>query len=299
MEYRNFDDLQRKILKDENKTIVIAAAHDKHTLEALFDAMEKIPLDYILVGDEERIFKIAESLGKEVLKERVFNSKSDEESAFKAVELIREGIGDVLMKGMLQTATLLKAVANRETGISKGDIMSHIAVVESPAYHKLLFITDGGMCPHPDVEQKEGIVKNAISFLKGLGYEKPYIAALCAVETVSDKMQETLDARDLEERSKKGDFGPCILEGPLSIDIAISKESASIKGIESEVSGNADILLCDCISTGNILTKGLIYLGGAHMAGCVVGAQVPIVLVSRGASAEEKRLSIMLSLAVN
>lgn len=299
MEYKNFEELQNKLLKHENKTIVVAAAHDKHTLEALFDAMEVIPLDYILVGDEKKIHEIATSLGKELSEDRVFNSLSDEESAFKAVEYIRNGMGDVLMKGMLQTSTLLKAIANKETGIGKGTVMSHISVIESPDYHKLLFITDGGMCPHPDLIQKEEITRNAVSFLHGLGYSKPYVAALCAAETVNEKIPETVHAKQLEELSEKGEFGSCVLEGPLSFDIAISKESATIKGVESEVSGNVDILVCDCITTGNVLSKGLTYLGKAHMAGCVVGAKVPIVLVSRGASAEEKRLSIMISLAVN
>lgn len=300
MEYRNFEELQNKLLKHENKTIVVAAAHDRHTLEALFDAMETIPLEYILVGDEKKIHEIAASLGRELSKDRVFNTLSDEESAFKAVEYIREGMGDVLMKGLLKTSTLLKAVASSETGIGKGKgtIMSHISVVESPDYHKLLFITDGGMCPHPDLIQKEEITRNAVNFLHGLGYSKPYVAILCAAETVNEKMPETVHAKQLEELSVEGEFGSCILEGPLSFDIAISKESATIKGVESEISGNVDMFVCDCITTGNVLSKGLTYLGRARMAGCVVGARVPIVLVSRGASAEEKRLSIMISLAV-
>ena len=298
MEYKNFEELQHKLLKHENKTIVIAAAHDRHTLEALFDAMEVIPLEYILVGDEKKIHEIATELGKELSKDRVFNTLSDEESALKAVEYIREGMGDVLMKGMLKTSTLLRAVANSETGIGKGTVMSHIAVIESPNYHKLLFITDGGMCPHPDLIQKEEITRNAVNFLHGLGYSKPYVAVLCAAETVNDKIPETVHAKQLEELSKEGEFGSCIIEGPLSFDIAISRESAVIKGVESAISGNVDIFICDSITTGNVLSKGLTYLGRARMAGCVVGARVPIVLVSRGASTEEKRLSIMISLAV-
>ncbi len=299
MELKNFDDLKNIGFKKESKTIVVAAAHDKYTLKALFDAMDEMPLEYILVGNATKIYEIAKSLGREVLEERVFNSMNDDEIAFRAVELIRDGIGDVLMKGMIKTGTLLNAVANKETGIGKGGMMSHVAVIESPDYHKLLFITDGGMCPHPDIIQKEEIVKNAIDFLHKLGYENPYVAVLAAVETVNEKMQETVDAKELETKSLNGDFGSCVLEGPLSIDIAISKESAAIKGVESRVSGNADILICDCISTGNIFTKSLIYLGNARMAGCIVGAKVPIILVSRGSSDDEKKLSIILSLVVN
>ncbi len=298
MEFKNFSDLQSKLIKRENKTIIIAAAHDKHTLEALFDAMETIPLDYILIGDEKKIYEICKSLGKELIKDRVFNTENDDESAFKAVEYIKSGMGDVLMKGLMQTATLLKAVVNKETGIGENAVMSHMAVVESPNYHKLLFITDGGMCPHPDLLQKEEITRNAVSFLHKLGYEKPNVAALCAVETISEKMPETVHASKLQDLSEKGEFGPCVLEGPLSFDIAISKESSDIKGATSEICGNVDLLICDNMATGNILTKGLIYLAKARMAGCIIGAKVPIVLVSRGASTDEKRLSIMLSLAV-
>jgi phosphate butyryltransferase len=200
---------------------------------------------------------------------------------------------------MIKTGTLLSAIVNKETGIGKGAVMSHVTVIESPNYHKLLFVTDDGMYPHPDLAQKEQITKNAVDFLHELGYTNPYVAALSAVETVNDKMQETIDAEELENKSKNGEFGPCVLEGPLSIDIAISKECATIKEVESEISGNVDLLICDCITTGNIFTKGLVYLGNARVAGCIVGAQVPIVLISRGASSDEKKFSIILSLAVN
>ncbi|MCL2320528.1 MAG: phosphate acyltransferase [Oscillospiraceae bacterium] len=298
MEFRSFDDLKNIAFKKEIKTIVVAAAHDIYTLKALFEAMDEMPLEYVLVGNATKIYEIAKNLGKEVLEERVFNSKSDDETAFKAVELVREGIGDVLMKGSIKTGTLLNAIVSSETGIGKGGV-SYLSVIESPNYHKLLFVTDGGMCPHPDLAQKVQITKNAIDFLHKLGYEEPYVAALSAVETVNDKMQETIDAEELENMSKNGDFGKCILEGPLSIDIAINKESALVKEVESEVSGNVDLLICDCITTGNIFTNGLVYLGNAKIAGCIVGASVPIVLVSRGASDDEKKLSIMLSLAVN
>jgi len=298
VEFRSFDDLKNIAFKKEIKTIVVAAAHDIYTLKALFEAMDEMPLEYVLVGNATKIYEIAKNLGKEVLEERVFNSKSDDETAFKAVELVREGIGDVLMKGSIKTGTLLNAIVSSETGIGKGGV-SYLSVIESPNYHKLLFVTDGGMCPHPDLAQKVQITKNAIDFLHKLGYEEPYVAALSAVETVNDKMQETIDAEELENMSKNGDFGKCILEGPLSIDIAINKESALVKEVESEVSGNVDLLICDCITTGNIFTNGLVYLGNAKIAGCIVGASVPIVLVSRGASDDEKKLSIMLSLAVN
>jgi len=253
----------------QKPTIILAGVADGHSMEALQEARAKWGFDYLLCED-----------------------------ATEAALLIKAGKGSALMKGGMATGALLKAVLNKENGIGPSGLMSHIAAFASPRYHKLLFVTDGGMVPAPDLNKKELILKNALVFLRGLGYKEPKVAALAAVETVSDKMPETLDAFELARKAALGYFGSCTLEGPISFDLAISAESAALKGFDSQIAGDADLFLTPDIASGNVLGKSLIYMGGAKMAGCILGAKVPIILTSRGASAEEKMLSMALALSV-
>ena len=292
--FRDFEELKSSFPSDECKTIVVAAAHDKHTLEAVYEACGAFPMKYILVGEKAKIIEISDELGEKPLPDAIVDVADSAEIAGKSVDLIRNGLGNVLMKGLIETGTLLKAVLHKENGIRGTGTMSHLAMLQVPKYQKLIAITDGGMIPHPTLEQKADILKNAVGFLQKLGINEPKAAALAAIESVSEKMPETLDAAELQVRSLRGEFGKCIVEGPLSFDIAASRESANIKRHPSKISGDADIFLTPTMAAGNILSKGLLYWGGAKMAGCVLGAKVPIVLVSRGATSEEKLLSIML-----
>ena len=294
--FRSFKDLQASLATDAPKTLVVACAHDKHTMEAVFDASRSLPMKYVLVGDKSKILDIARGLGKSCDDADILDAADDADCAAKAVGIIRAGRGNVLMKGLLETGTLLKAALDKETGIRGTGTMSHLAILETPGYAKLVGVTDGGMIPHPTLEQKVDIVRNAALFFEGMGIKQPKIAALASSETVSEKMPETKEAAELQVMSGRGELGSCIVEGPLSFDIAVCKESAAIKRHPSKIAGEVDILLTPSIATGNILCKGLIYWGGAKMAGCVLGAKVPIVLVSRGATAEEKMYSIMLCL---
>jgi len=294
---KSFDDLRAKLDKAAPKAIAVAAAHDKHTLEALFAAAKALPMRCIPVGDRQKILEIAAELGETIDAGSIIDCGDDADCARLAVSLVREGRANVLMKGILETGTLMKAVLDRETGIRDSGIMSHFAMLEIPAYHKVVIGTDGGILTNPTLEQKADIVRNAVSFCRKLGYGLPKIAALCASESVSDKMPETVDAAALQRMCENGELGDCLLEGPLSFDIAIDPESARVKGKASAITGDVDILLVPNITTGNVFVKGLLYWGGAKMAGCVIGARAPIVLLSRGASAEEKMLSILLCLA--
>jgi phosphate butyryltransferase len=284
------------MLGGESRTLVVAAAHDEFTLESVFSASKKLPIKYILVGNREKIFDISAKLDVDLENGCVVDAVDDTDSARKAVALIREGRGDALMKGILETGTLLKAVLDRETGIRGTGSISHFAMLEVPSYHKLVAITDAGIMPYPTFEQKADIIRNSVDFYKRLGFTGPKIAALCAIEHPSDKMPETLEAEQLKVLADKGEFGDCLLEGPISLDLAVSKKSAGIKGYVSEVTGDVDILMVPNITAGNVLCKVLLYWGGAKMAGCALGAKVPIVIVSRGATAEEKFLSIMMCL---
>ncbi len=294
--FSSFSQLQDRLRLLSPKVVAVAAAHDLHTLEAVFAAAKVLPMQYILVGDPVKIRSLAKQLGETLSSGDIVPAADNQDCAAKAVALVRQGKADVLMKGILETGTLLKAVLHKETGIRGTGTMSHLAMLESPGYHKLVAVTDGGMIPYPTLEQKADIVKNAVSFLSQLGIEAPKVAALAAVETVSDKMPETIHAAQLVELCAQGKLGSCILEGPLSFDIAVSPQSAAVKGYTGQVPGQVDILLAPNIGVGNILTKGLLYWGEAKMAGCILGAKSPIVLVSRGASWEEKLLSILLCL---
>ena len=278
---------------------VVAAAHDEHTLQAVFAARRDGLIRPILVGRRNEIRSIAHSLGEELSPEQIVDAQDDLECAARSVALIREGKGDILIKGMLQTGTLLKAVVHRETGIRASQVMSHVAILDVPRYHKLLFITDGGMVVAPNLEQKGHILKNAVDFCRFLGYERPKAAALCAVETVTPAMPEAGDAPSLKEAGERGEFGPCIVEGPISLDLATDREAALVKGYHSPVAGDADILLVPAIAVGNVLGKALYGLAGGQMAGVVLGAAVPITINSRGATPEEKYYSILLCAAMD
>lgn len=281
------------------KAAVVAAAHDAHTLQAVFAARRDGLIRPILVGHREEILSIARDLGEELDPGQVADAADDARCAAKSVELIRSGAGAMLIKGMLPTGALLKAVVNRETGIRASEVMSHVAILDVPGYHKLLYVTDGGMVVAPDLEQKRHILRNALDFCRFLGYDCPKAAALCAVETVNPAMPETADAAALKAEGTRGDFGPCLVEGPISLDLATDPEAARVKGYRSPVAGDADILLAPSIAAGNLLGKSLYGLAGGEMAGVVLGAKVPITVNSRGATAEEKYWSILICAAMS
>lgn len=297
MAHNGFSQLFESLDKCPRKKVVLAGSHDPHALEAVLTAEREGKIDYLLVGDMEETKRIAEDLGFSLLRDKTVTANSPEEAAVLSVKAIREKRGDFLMKGKMETATLLHQAVNKETGIGKGSLMSHLAIIESPRYHKLLGITDGGMIPYPDLEQKKGILINALDFFNSLGVEKPKVGIMAAVEVVNPKMPETLDGDTIKKESLKGAFGNCIVEGPISFDLAVSRESALIKGFESPVSGDCDIMVVPNITAGNLLVKGLSILGGGKFAGLVLGAKVPIVLSSRGSSFEEKYISLLLCAA--
>jgi phosphate butyryltransferase len=296
--YNDFDQLIEKVKNFPTmKRVAVAAAEDEHTLEAVFKARSEGIVEPILVGNKEKIKEIIKSMGESFQDENIHNANDVVESAELAVKLVNENKADFLMKGILETATLLKAIVNKETGLGTGKIMSHFVIQKIPSYHKMLVTTDGGMMMYPTLEQKKAILENAVDTLIAIGYDKPKVAILAAVEKVNPKMPETLDADALAKMNQNGEIKNCIVEGPLSFDIAIDKEIAQIKGFSSEVAGDADILIVPNITAGNILGKSLVVAAKAKMAGFIVGAKVPIVLTSRGSSSEEKYLSIVMSAA--
>ena len=294
-----FEQLRQLLGSSKTKTVVVACAHDSHTLEAILKAREEGLVKCLLVGHKDEIFRIAADLGYTLNEEEVLEAETDEEAAVISVRLVREGKADFLQKGLMQTATILKAVVNKETGLHTGGMISHAALLEIPGYHKLVCVTDGGMIPNPDLEGKKAIVRNAVDMFHCLGYDLPLVSALCAAENVSPKIPETVDAAALKEACKADELGKCYVEGPISFDLAMNKESAKIKRFNSPVSGETDILLVPNIAAGNIMVKSLMEFAGAKMAGCVIGAKCPIALNSRSASFEEKYYSLLLCALVS
>jgi phosphate butyryltransferase len=299
MVFNNFDEMIQAVKQQERvKKVVVASAADEHTLQAVFRAKEDGLVEPILIGEKEQVKQVLTKLGEFLPEEMLVDAAEPKEAAIKAVAMINAGKADFIMKGKLQTSDLLKAVVDKEKGLRTGNVMSHMAIHELESYHKLLAVTDGGMMTYPDLDKKRQIIENAVSTFRGMGYENPKVAVLAAVEKVNPKMPETVEADQLKQMNEDGIITGCIVEGPISYDLAWSKESAAIKGFESPVVGDADIMLVPNIQTGNILGKCLTYSAGAKMAGFIIGAKCPIVLTSRGASAEEKYLSLALCAAI-
>ena len=283
----------------KKKRIVLCCAHDEHSLDAVYEAYKDGIVTPIFVGKEEEINKICNEEGFDFGDVTIYNIDDDVDCAKKAVELIRNGEGDFLMKGKMQTADLLKQVVNKETGLQIGKIMSHVGIFEIPNYHKLVVMTDGGMLVSPDLEKKAKVINNAVETLHNMGYENPKVGVLCAAEKLNEKAQESVDAAALKEMNEKGEISGCIVEGPISYDIALNKEIADFKGFESPVAGDADILIVPNMAAGNMLGKSWCLTAGGEMAGIIVGAKAPIVLTSRGATAEEKFYSIVFAAATS
>lgn len=297
MAIKDFKELVAAVKNNPGKKVIVAAAHDEHALEAVLKAHEEGLIEYTLVGHKDEIISIGKNLGYTVDETAIVEAGEDQECAFKAVELIREGKGDFLMKGKLETSTILKEVVNKETGIGMGGVMSHMAILSVPSYHKLIGFTDGGMIPHPTLEQKVGIINNALTLFRNLGYDCPNVSVIAAAEKVNPKVVESTDAAELKKMADEGKFGKCNLEGPISCDLSFSKEAAEIKGYKSPVTGEVDILITPDMVSGNFSAKALIVLAGASMTGIILGAKVPVVLSSRGSSFEEKYYSLLLCAA--
>lgn len=273
------------------RTLGVVAAEDEHSIEAAIEAQKMGLVNPVFIGDKKKILSILENINVENEYE-IIDVKDPEQAPYIAVKLVHEGKLNALMKGKIDTNSLLRAVVNKENGLATGRLMTHIVLNEIPTYHKLLLTTDGGMVTYPDLDMKKKIIQNAVELMSQLGYSNPKVGCLAAVEKMNPKFSETVDAHALKEMNKKGEITGCIVEGPISFDLAYSKEVARLKNYDSPVAGDADILLSPNITVGNILGKSLVVAAKGRMAGIIYGAKVPIILTSRGSSTDEKVLSI-------
>ncbi|WP_425463733.1 phosphate butyryltransferase [Metabacillus indicus] len=293
------DDLLEKAAQLENKTVAVAAAEDEEVLEAVKLALQRELADFMLFGNKEVIETML--LEKQIDPRRVtiHHARSAEQASEAAVKAVFQNEADVLMKGNVPTAVILKAVLNKEFGLRTGNILSHVAVFDVPGYDRYTIVTDAAMNVAPDLQQKKQILENSVTVARKIGIEMPKVAPLAAIEVINPAMQATLDAAALTQMNARGQIKHCLVDGPLALDNAVSMEAAEHKGIKSGAAGQADILLVPTIEVGNVLYKSLIYFARAKVGAVIAGAKAPIVLTSRADSAESKLYSLALAICTS
>lgn len=291
---RNIDDIVKFAKERGPKTISVACCQDKEVLIAVENARKQHMIEAILVGDIEKTREIAKTLNIDLNNYELVDIKDLSQACLKAVEIVSTGKAHMVMKGLVDTSIILKAVLNKEIGLRTGNILSHVAVFDIEGYDRLFFITDAAMNLAPGVNEKKQIIENACSVARALDIEEPKVALICAKEKVNLKMKDTVEAKELEEMYLNGEIKNCIVGGPFALDNAISEESARHKGINHPVAGKADILVVPDIEAGNILYKSITYFAKCENAGLIVGAKAPIILTSRADSDKTKLNSIAL-----
>ena len=295
---RSLETLRTSLGEQGRSKLAVAVAQDAEVLLAV-DAAYKLGIaSAILVGDEGEIRAIAEKLNISMDNYEIVHEADKVEACRKAVKLVREKEADVVMKGIVDTSIILKAVLDKEIGLRQSPVLSHVAVFEVPGYDRLFYLSDAAMNIAPDLETKKHILRNTVQVAHALGNENPIAACLCAVEKVNPKMQATLDAAALVEANQNGEIDGCTVIGPLALDNAISVEAAHHKGITDPNAGHADILLVPAIEVGNVFYKSMVFMARAKNAGVIVGAKAPVVLTSRADSDETKLNSIALALQI-
>jgi phosphate butyryltransferase len=294
---KNFNEILEHVKNENLKTIAVAMAEDADVLKALEKARSMGLTHAILTGNSKNISSIMSNLHINENDYDIIDCSNEKQSVETAVEKVKSGIANVLMKGLCSTSVFLKEVLDRTNGLRSGKVLSHLAVFESPQYHKIFMLSDAAMNIAPDLSAKIVITENAISAALKLGYEKPKIAIISAVEKVNpDGIPSTVDAAIISKMNERNQIKNSIIDGPLALDNALSEKSCKIKGLNTQVGGDADILIVPNIETGNALYKLLTILGNAKVAGIIVGATAPIVLTSRADSDESKFLSIITAL---
>lgn len=281
------------------KRLVAAYANDSHTIEAVNEAVDNGIIEAVLTGDTETIKKVCAELNIDVSKFKIVQEADEMKAATLAVKLINDGEGDILMKGLVSTDKYMRAVLNKETGLMLPKaVLTHVAVVENPAYHKLMIASDCAIIPNPDLKQKEIIINFLVQTAKAIGIEKPKVALIAATEQVSTGMEACVDAAVLSKMADRGQIKGAYVDGPLALDVAIDKESAETKKLTGVVAGDADCLLFPNIESGNVFYKACTKFNNAEIAANVMGAKVPCVLSSRGDTSKTKLYSIALAAAL-
>jgi phosphate butyryltransferase len=285
--------------KKGTKKLVVAVAEDDDVLVAVGKAQKNGIIEPLLIGDKDRIKEAAKTAGIDISVLEIVHEPDPAIACSLAARMIAEKKAKILMKGMVSTNVLMKAFLDKELGLTKGNFLSHVALFESPYYHKIICVTDAAMNIAPDVNEKVTIIQNAVAVYHTLGIANPKVGILAAVETVNPKMEATLHAAVFKAMNQRNQITGCIIDGPFALDNAVSAEAALHKNITSDVAGDVDILVTPDIHSGNILYKSLNFLGGAVTAAIITGGAVPVVLTSRADSEKSKFLSIALAAALD
>jgi len=290
-----FINLAKEKTGDEIQTVAVAAPYDVATLESLRNAMDLGFVKVILVGDEKIIKESAKEGNVRIDDMELVHADDLAGCAQGAVDMVRQGKAGLIMKGLIDTSMILKAVVKKENELRTGKTLSYVGILFKEDYGKYFLTSDGAMLIAPDLQQKKGIVENAVDVAHALGNEMPKVAMICAKEKYYEKMPATVDAVELQKMNQSGELSGCIVSGPLQMDNAVDKHAVEVKGIDDPVAGEADILIVPAIEAGNVLLKTAKYLGGWTFGGVVVGAKVPIVVCSRSDGEAAKLVSIAVS----
>lgn len=293
MNIQNFDDLLEQVKKQPEKRLVAVNGVDESTLEALNQAVELGLVSAILTGDKAKIEETCSNFNIDINNYKIIHTTSEREAAEKAVELIHDGKAELIMKGLVTTDSFMKVLLKKDYGLvpPKG-ILSHVAMMSNPNYHKMLVFSDAGVIPYPDLEKKISMTRYLIQTAKALGIEKPKVAVIAPTEQIIISIQSCMDGATIAKMSEHGQIEGGEVDGPMALDVAINKESASIKGFTSPVAGDADCLLFPNIDAANVFYKTNSKLCKAQMAGVIAGAKVPAIVSSRGDSEKTKLNSI-------
>jgi phosphate butyryltransferase len=295
---KSFEELIEAAREIGPKTMAVAVAQDPDVLTAVHNAYKYGIVNPVLVGKKDEIEAVAGKTGINLAGFEIVNVEDKVEACRKAIKMVANGEAALPMKGFVDTSTILKAVLDKEIGLMRGRLLSHIGVLAVPGYDRLFIQSDAAMNISPSLNEKVDIIYNAVEVAHALGNDMPKVAVLCAVEKVNPKMPATVDAQELTRMNEQGIISGCIVAGPLALDNAVSPEAAKHKGINNPVAGNADILITPDIEAGNILNKAMEYFGRAEKAGIIMGARTPIVLTSRASSDRSKLNSIALSVMI-
>ena len=293
----SFDEILAELERThKKKSIAVALPDNAFILKALKEVEERKLADVLLVGPQDKIKAMAQSIDYDITSKQIYDVTDEEEIAKKSVKLVHDGEAELLMKGRISTPVLMRAVLDHRFGLRHRRRLSHVGVLETENYDRLLAVSDGGINIRPNLNNKVEILQNMIQVLRGLKIEKPNIGLLCPIEEVNQKIEETVHAAKLKERADRGDFGNVTVEGPIAMDVALSAEAARRKNLHNKIAGQVDGLLVPEITVGNAFMKGMIYLANSRIGGVVVGAKVPIILLSRSDNPVQKLCSIALAI---
>lgn len=295
---KNFDEVLEKVKAMKIKKVAVAVAQDEPVLEAIRDAKTNGIAEAILVGDKDKIAEAASKIDFDLNQFEIVHEPDDTKAALKAVELVSKGKADVLMKGLIETSTFLRAVLNKEIGLRTGKLMSHVGIFEIPNFDRLIFITDAAFNTYPDIKAKVDIINNSVKVAHAIGVECPKVAVVSCVEVVNPDMPSTMDAAILAKMSDRGQIKGCIVDGPFALDNAISEEAAKHKKVSGPVAGKADIILLPNIEAANVMYKTLTYTSNSKNGAILVGTAAPVIVTSRADSFESKLYSIALAVLV-